>query len=122
MAPHLSTNVFPNVLILPPVKTLPSVFNLGPRLSYPYDSYIDTVEGFFNYFFDDQLLRKIVGYTNQRIEVEEENITINELRGFIGLLIIFGVTKKNDVEINDIWSYDSINHMDIASACMTRER
>jgi hypothetical protein len=37
-------------------------------------------------------------------------------------LLLFGATKKNDVEICEIWSPDSPDHMDWASATMTREK
>jgi hypothetical protein len=35
---------------------------------------------------------------------------------------MFGVTKKNHIEISEIWSFDSIHHIDYANACMSRDR
>ena len=44
----------------------------------------------------------IVEYTNLRLYLGEETSVI-EIRGLIGLLLLFGVTKKNDVDVNEIW-------------------
>ena len=45
-----------------------------------------------------------------------------ELIGFIGLNLLFGLTKKHDVEVSNIWNYSSIDHSDWASVCMSRDR
>jgi len=38
------------------------------------------------------------------------------------LLLLFGVTHKSKIDIDELWSIGSPNHMDLASACMARER
>ena len=40
----------------------------------------------------------------------------------MGLLLLFGVTGKKKVEINEIWSKDSLHHEDFATAAMSRNR
>ena len=45
-----------------------------------------------------------------------------ELNAFFGLLLLFGVTKKSDIDIHEIWSSDSIHHVDYATAAMPRSR
>lgn len=53
----------------------------------------------------------------------EDKITELELRGFMGLLILFGAAGKNDVEISTIWSQTTtLHHLDVATATMARER
>ena len=42
--------------------------------------------------------------------------------GFIGLLLLFGFTKKNDIEIQEIWSPDSLHHSGFATSAMQRNR
>ena len=42
--------------------------------------------------------------------------------GFIGLLLLLGVTKKNDVEISEIYNPASPHHLDWATSCMSRDR
>lgn len=49
-------------------------------------------------------------------------LTEIELRAYIGLLLLFGMTKKGDVEVNEIWVTDSIHHCDWASASMPRDK
>ena len=55
-------------------------------------------------------------------EVQADPITIIEMRAYIGLLLLFGAMKKNDVEIHEMWSSDSINHSFHATSCMSRDR
>lgn len=83
----------------------------------------DIVE-LFNYFIDEQLVDKLVNSTNKCLAQDAftPKITPVELRAFCGLLLMFGVTKKDEVELNEIWSIDSVNHMNWASVCMTRDR
>lgn len=97
---------------------------------------------------DDFIIGKIVEYTNKRIDKEqdelrrkrgevqstneenesyqeyddEDKLTSCELRSFIGVLLLLGVTKKNDVEISEIWSYDSPHHLWLATAPINRDR
>ena len=106
---------------LPPIKPVPSSFSQGPTINENF-GHLDSVEAFFDYFFDTELIQKIVGYSNIRIEKKEDKITFNEMRAFIGLLILFGVTKKHDVEISEIWAFESTNQLFLATAAMPRAR
>lgn len=77
---------------------------------------------FFNYFINKDMMDDICKHTNERIAITEKHILIHELNGFFGLLLLFGVTKKNDIDLSEIWDHTSINHMDWATACMSRDR
>lgn len=77
------------------------------------------------------MIDKIVKYTNEKINSQsfEENndpifkpVNSIEIRGFIGLLLLFGVTKKNDIEVNEIWASDSLHHLGYATSAMPRDR
>jgi len=105
----------------PPIKIPPAKFNQGPQIKETLKNH-DTSLDFFNYFFDNNLIEKIVKYTNERIEEDFDKLTVCELRAFIGVLILLGVTKKNDVEISEIWSYESSHHLWLATAPMGRDR
>ena len=48
------------------------------------------------------MLEIIVHETNKRMIGQVKPVNITEVRGFIGLLLLFGVTKKNDICINFI--------------------
>ena len=64
----------------------------------------------------------IVQNTNRRLDSETKEVDEVEIRGFIGLLLLFGVTKKHDIEINEIFNILSVHHMDWATVCMSRDR
>ena len=64
----------------------------------------------------------IVQCTNKRLGEETKKVDDTEIRGFIGLLLLFGVTKKHDIEISEIFSQSSVNSMDWATVCMSRDR
>jgi hypothetical protein len=66
---------------------------------------------FFNLIFSDELIEKIVFCTNLRISQMSRPVTTNEIRSFIGLLILFGVTNKSNVETADIWSPGSVHYL-----------
>lgn len=97
-----------------------SQFVFHPKLTDDLAN-LNTVTDFFNYIFDDILLNRILSYTNVRISNEWERITVIELRGFIGLLLLFGCTKHR-VDYVDYWSVKSPHHSDWATACMTKNR
>ena len=82
---------------------------------------MNDISDFFDYFFDDDVINLIVTYTNKRLKEDEKTNAI-EIRAFIGLMLLFGVTKKNDVDIGEIWCSDSVHHLNYASAGMTRSR
>lgn len=111
-----------------PIRYPPQNFDLGPRIKDNFQ-HLDSMLSFFNYFFDFIIITKLVEYTNMRIKYENRRknknnacLTYDELRGFIGLLILLGVTHKNSVEVAEIWSEESANHFFMATATMSRDR
>ena len=77
---------------------------------------------FFDHFINEEMVNEILDCTNERLNSEEQLITVYELRGFFGLLLLFGVTKKHDIEVSEIWNTESVHHLDWASVCMSRKR
>ena len=82
----------------------------------------ESILEFFNLLIDYDMLNSVSEYTNLRMPRNEVPTNEVELRSLIGLLLFFGVTKKKHVDINEIWSTDSVHHMDYATATMTRDR
>lgn len=82
-------------------------------------NYITTKFGFFDHLISDEIINIIVDSTNVRLKNKTDKI---EIRAFLGLLLLFGLTKKRDIEISDIWCPTSAHHLEMASACMSRNR
>lgn len=83
------------------------------------------LEDFFRFFIDESMVNLIVEYTNLKLflnNIEEDPVDSIEIYGFIGLLLLFGVTKKNDVSIGEIWNSKSIDFMNYAAATISRDR
>jgi hypothetical protein len=91
------------------------------------------ISDFFNFFFDTPMLNIIIRATNERINIYKikhpcvyktvvEQLSIAELRSYFGLLLLFGVLNKRDVEISEIWSETSLHHCYLATATMSRDR
>lgn len=89
----------------------------------------------FKHLFDEAAVRKIAEYTNKRLDKdmddelrEHENtltdVTIDEIYGYIGIIIMLGVTKKKDIEIDQIWSEkdDAVHYLPWVVCCMSRQR
>ena len=51
-------------------------------------------------------------------------MTVIEFQCFVGLLLLFGVLRKNKIEIDEIWasSKTSIHNVQYATAAMSRDR
>ena len=82
-----------------------------------------TITDFFMKIINSVIVAKIVCYTNIRLnEKNLEPMSETELYAFFGLMLLFGVTKKSHVDIHEIWSKDSVHHMDYATATMPRDR
>jgi hypothetical protein len=106
-------------------------YNLVPQLTKNVEN-CETISDFFNFFINDQMIENIVSSTNKKIlkhalKIKIKNqylspVTKIEIRGFIGLLILFGLLKKHDAEISRIWSTESVHSCHIATATMARER
>jgi hypothetical protein len=71
--------------------------------------------------FNSQIIEKIITYTNKKLK-KEVPISELEFKAFIGLTLLFSITKKNDVEVDEMWNFESVHHMDYATACMSRNR
>ena len=65
------------------------------------------------------MLENIINWIN---ELRSIDINIEELRFYIGFLLLFGVFKKRDVEICKIWSANSLDFLPQAQAAMSRNR
>lgn len=84
-----------------------------------------TITDFFKHIVDAVMVQKILLYTNKRIElakVPNEPLNSDELYAFIGLLIRFGVTKRGDVHLAEIWSIDGCHHHALATVTMPLNR
>ena len=44
------------------------------------------------------------------------------MKGFLGLLLLFGVMKRSHIEVSHLWSPDSIHYSSFATATMSRDR
>jgi len=100
----------------------------------------NSIEYFFKLIISPEMVQEIVDNTNRRIQlidnsyIHNENyrqqrnqlmkyeINSSEIYAFIGLLILFGITKKSHVPIEEIWSSDSIHYASFAAATLSRER
>ena len=75
----------------------------------------------FEYFMCQEIIDKIVISTNKRMN-NSKMLSSIELKAFCGLLLLFGVTKKNDIEVNEIYCKKSVNYLEWAAVCMPRDR
>ena len=94
----------------------------------------ENVSDFFNFFINDEMIDLLVNSTNSKLalySIDKEYIYKNnlelvnriEIRGFFGLLLLFGVLQKRNVDIHEIWSEDgNIHHCYYATAAMPRAR
>jgi hypothetical protein len=118
-------------------------FKECPSLTNEVD-HCKSISDFFNFFLNEQMISKIVIATNQRLPLYEEkhqkiyskngkekhsisknnfeNVASIEIQSYIGLVLLFGLLKKSDVEIARIWSKDRIHSLEIANATMSRTR
>ena len=95
---------------------------------------------FFKMIISEEIISLIVEYTNLRISkintseilnsvyrkqfegLISKEITILEMYAFVGLLVIFGLTGKTDISVEEIWSERSMHYSNFASVAMSRER
>ena len=69
-------------------------------------------------FIDSLIISKIVSFSNKRLKKGDEPTNATEIKGLIGLLLMLGVTKKNDVNVDKIWSPSSIHNLYYATAIL----
>lgn len=86
------------------VRHLPGVIGEAKNAKTPLECW--------SYFFDDDILQRVVTYTNEYITSIKENyqrerdtklIDIIELKAFIGLLYLAGVYKSNRQSLEELW-------------------
>lgn len=84
----------------------------------------------FQLFFPDDMLSKIVSYTNTYIQQNKSNISrerdalptnIMELKALIGLLFMGGVLRSSHLNTEDLWSKDGTG-VEIFPCVMSRNR
>jgi len=89
---------------------------------------------FFRFFINIFMIEHIVLNTNKRIVMNcaksvnmnylNYPLTVIEFQCFMGLLLLFGVLRKNKIEISEIWATvnKSIHNVQHATAAMSRDR
>jgi hypothetical protein len=100
----------------------------------------NSIEYFFKLIISTEIVQEIVDNTNRRIHlidisnIEKEKykyqrsrsvrdeITCIEIYAFIGLLLLFGITKKSNVSIEEIWNSNSIHYASFLEATLSRQR
>ena len=110
-------------------KVIPELENIEP-----------SIEIYFKMLITPDMVDKITEFTNQKIgfiDIEKFDsakyqdevkrliknpITNDEIYAFIGLLILLGITKKSDVNIETLWCESSIHYAPFAAATMTRDK
>ncbi len=60
--------------------------------------------------------------TNHRLPDDVPEVTDNEITGYIGILIILGLTKKRNIDVDQIWSPSSIHYFEYVTLIMSRNR
>jgi hypothetical protein len=83
---------------------------------------LESVDDFFRYVIDYRLIRDILFNTNKRLPHDAMELVENEIYAYIGLLLLFGLSKKCDVEIQEIWKKDSVHFLPLAVLTMSRNR
>ena len=72
------------------------------------------------------MVTTLVYYTNKRIAnlgLNQNNVSVVEIYAYIGLLILFGLGNKNNVDIDLLWSDRCLVHFCLyASVTFSRER
>lgn len=77
---------------------------------------------FFLFFFDSTFREHVLHCTNKRLPLDIEPITEDEFIAFMGILYLCGVTRRNKVDTNELWSNQSPHYLELASLAMPRNR
>lgn len=77
---------------------------------------------FFNMIINQEMIHKLTIYTNQKLENSDEAVTDDEIKAYIGLLLLFGITDKNRFPIDELWSPNALHFSQFASAAMPRKK
>ena len=101
-------------------------------------SHLNTTAEFFSRIFNDEFHEIIIKFTNKRINSDYlfrpysrqflsqrsiRLITLNEIKAFVGILILCGIGNRNHAPVNEIWSPASeIHYLSLATAAMSRDR
>lgn len=96
-------------------------YSNGSSKLKPIVSNVENVTQFFSHIICDDIISTITSYTNKKLDVKSQ-ISIIEMKTFVGLLVLFGITKKRNTAINEIWNSQSIHFSNWAQVAMPRNR
>jgi hypothetical protein len=101
----------------------------------------NSIETFFKMLIPISMVEKIAKYTNKKIKIinrdkelenesyrlqrhrlESVEVNADEIYAFIGLLILLGITKKSDTNIESLWKESSLDYAPFAAATFSRDR
>ena len=77
---------------------------------------------FFSFFLDASTRANILVVTNSRLSSDVDAITDEEQSGFMGILLLLAVTKKQMVPLSDVWRDSSLHYIESIALCMARNR
>lgn len=98
-----------------------NVIHVRPGLTHAVRN-IDEHVDFFSTLISPSMIRHICTCTNKRLPDDVLEVTDNEIESYIGILILLGVTKKRNVDIDQIWSPSSMHYLEYVSLVMSRSR
>lgn len=121
----------PNPILFTPFKK----YDQEPSLKESV-KHCEKISDFFNFFLNDEIIDIVVNSTNFKLAMYSmdkkclyrtnlEPVSPIEIRGYFGLLVLFGVLKKHDVAISELWSEDGVDNVQncyYATATMSRDR
>ena len=85
----------------------------------PAAAHLRSITEFFNFFMSDNIVEQIVISTNKCMTPHTTKV---EVSSFIGICLLLGVTKKHDVEINEVYKHHSVHYLEWVVVCMSRNR
>lgn len=94
------------------------------KVKLPPGKHIDSTMDAFSLFFDDEIIKLIVKYTNMEAQNSSaerwKKTDCIEIRAFIGLLINAGLKKEGISDFGEFW--DPLQGCPLFRACMSRNR
>lgn len=91
--------------------------------TFPFTNRNDHTD-YFERFFDNELFEHMVTQTNLYAQQQKlsnwHNVTMNEMKAFVGMLILMGLHNLHD--INSYWSTDPAFHLGVIADVMTCKR
>lgn len=100
-------------------------FTKTSGLKPPVDE-CSSISDFFRFFINEKMVSEIVEFTNLKLFLEKkentEPVDNLEMYSFFGILLLLGLTKKNDVNISEIWCKESFDYFPYVATAMPRDR